>query len=135
VHDARLGIRLVSRRQMGFPTSTQLDAGITVARWGGVSTTRYNYEIDVHNEGATYFFENLPGCWTADQNFCAQIPTDPMGSSSANAFLSTVKQRGVVSLFTIPTIGWVPKSPAKYNHPFDCGCPRTSVPTQDLSDL
>jgi hypothetical protein len=29
-------------------------------RWGGNSTTRYNWQIDVHNTGSDYYFENIP---------------------------------------------------------------------------
>ena len=40
----------------------------------------------------------------------------------------------MVTLLTVPTIGWVAKGPPKYAHPFDCGCPKTSIPTQDSFD-
>lgn len=114
-----------------FPSDAQLTAGrLTVARWGGNAVTRYNYEIDVSNRAADYFFENLPGCWSAEGNYCQSPPADPKESSGANAFLAGMKTRGVAALFTIPTIGWVAKAPPKYNHPFDCGCPASVNPNQ-----
>jgi MYXO-CTERM domain-containing protein len=107
---------------MNFPSDQQLSgAKVTAARWGGNSTTRYNYQIDVQNTAADYFYENIPGCWGAAGNYCATPPSDPKEQSGANAFLGGLAGKGVTALFTIPTIGWVAKS-AKYGHPFDCGC-------------
>ena len=34
--------------------------GITVDRWGGNSTTRYDWTTGVHNTGADWYFENIP---------------------------------------------------------------------------
>lgn len=120
---------------LNFPSDAQLDAGrITVGRWGGNRTTRYNYEIDADNTGADYFFENLPGCFSAEKNWCASPPADPKEQSGANEFLGRMKDKGVVALFTIPTMGWVAKPPPKYGHPFDCGCPKTLVPDQNSFD-
>ncbi len=118
-----------------FPSSSQLDDGkLTAMRWGGNSTSRYNYEIDMSNTGFDYYFENIPGCWSNDGSWCSSPPADPKESSGANAFLADAKARNVVALFTIPTIGWVAKPPPKYAHPFDCGCPRTANGGQDSYD-
>jgi len=113
---------------LNFPSEPQMDLGkITVGRWGGNSVTRYNYQNDNINTAADYFFENLPGCWGDAGGYCANPPADPKESSSANQFLQAMKDKGAVALFTIPTIGWVAKmeSPAKYSHPFTCGCPKS----------
>jgi hypothetical protein len=121
---------------VNFPSDEQLDqARLTVARWGGNAVTRYNYEIDTNNTAADYFFENIPGCFNAENNWCSKPPADPKESSSANAFLAKVKAKGAVALFTIPTIGWVAKSPPKYGHPFDCGCPKAVNANQDQFDV
>ncbi|MFO0589656.1 MAG: glycoside hydrolase family 44 protein [Polyangiaceae bacterium] len=122
---------------LNFPSNAQLDQGkITVGRWGGNSVTRYNYENDNVNTAADYYFENIPGCWGGDQNYCQNPPNDPKEQSSANAFLKQMSDKGAVALFTIPTIGWVAKmeSPAKYNHPFTCGCPKSAHPNQSSFD-
>ncbi|HEX7480424.1 MAG TPA: glycoside hydrolase family 44 protein [Polyangiales bacterium] len=112
---------------VNFAKAAQLDAGkLTVTRRGGNSTTRYNYEIDVHNTGSDWYFENISDC----QGTCP--PADAKESSSANAFLSDAHAHGVAALFTIPTIGYTPKAPAKYAHPYDCGCPK-SVTAQQYS--
>ncbi|HTJ83072.1 MAG TPA: glycoside hydrolase family 44 protein [Polyangiaceae bacterium] len=118
-----------------FPTPGQIDAGrLTVARWGGNSTTQYNWELDLHNTAQDYYFETLPGCWGDSGNYCQPPTADPKEQSSANAFLADTQQKGLVALFTIPTMGWVPKGPARYDHPFDCSCPVSLYPGQDDVD-
>ncbi|HEY4245079.1 MAG TPA: glycoside hydrolase family 44 protein [Kofleriaceae bacterium] len=119
---------------MNFPSGDQLAAGIPVARWGGNSTSRYNYQIDVDNTGNDYYFENIPGCWSQDQNYCASPPSDPKESSTANAFLAAAQAAGAVQLFTLPTLGWVAKAPPVYAHPFVCGCPSSFNNGQDSYD-
>ena len=120
---------------LNFPTDPQIDAAhLTVGRWGGNAVTRYNYEIDTGNTAADYFFENIPGCFTPEQSYCATPPADPKEASGANAFFAQMKTRGMVALFTVPTIGWVAKSPAKYGHPFDCGCKQGGQDAYDPHD-
>src|SRR5215212_8669498 len=34
------------------------DVRLPLDRWGGNSTTRYNWKLDVHNTGSDYYFEN-----------------------------------------------------------------------------
>src|ERR1700674_1870377 len=33
---------------------------LTVDRWGGNSTSRYNWQNNTYNTGSDYFFENIP---------------------------------------------------------------------------
>jgi MYXO-CTERM domain-containing protein len=120
---------------MNYPDPAHISAGhISVARWGGNSTSRYNYQIDMYNTGNDYYFENLPGCWSQASNYCSPQPADPMNNSGANAFISQMMSAGVVQLFTVPTIGFVAKSPPVYAHPFVCGCPRSFNANQDSYD-
>jgi Glycoside hydrolase family 44 len=120
---------------INFPSDAQIDAArLTVGRWGGNGTTRYNYQTDVHNSAFDYYYENLPGCWNPAANYCASPPADPQESSAANAFLADAKAKGITALFTIPTIGYVPKPPPLYAHPFDCGCPMSVSTSQDAYD-
>lgn len=114
---------------VNFPTVEQLQSGLTAARWGGNSTTRYNYTNDVRNTAADYYFENIPGCFGG---VCP--PSDPQEQSGANAFLKDASDHGAIALLTIPTMGWVAKSPPVYDHPFPCGCPKTVTPNQDSFD-
>lgn len=119
---------------MNFPSDAQLAAGVPLARWGGNSTSRYNYKNDVHNTGNDYYFENLPGCWDAAFDYCSTPPANPQDTSTANAFLASTKTAGATQLFTLPTLGYVAKDPAIYNHPFTCGCPRSFNNGQDDYD-
>src|ERR1700710_2320850 len=34
--------------------------GYTVRRWGGNSTTRYNWQYDIHSTASDFFYENIP---------------------------------------------------------------------------
>src|SRR5262249_32758316 len=108
---------------INFADPAQISSGrVTLTRWGGNSTTRYNYQTDVHNTGFDWFFENIPGCLSAAANYCNPVPLDPQEESSANAFLQNALQEQVTALFTIGIIGWTPKPGPEYNHPFECGC-------------
>jgi len=77
---------------------------LPVRRWGGNSTTRYNWEINVHNTGADWYFENIPRA----------------ANESADAFVAQDRRTGSKTLMTIPLIGWTPNRRVG-GHPFDCG--------------
>lgn len=77
---------------------------LPVRRWGGNSTTRYNWQINVHNTGADWYFENIPDS----------------ASGSADAFVAQDRRTGSETLLTIPLIGWTPARRLE-NHPYDCG--------------
>src|SRR5262245_47113471 len=96
---------------------------LPVNRWGGNSTTRYNWQIDVHNTGSDYYYENIP-----DGN----STTLPNGSS-ADEFVERNRATGTDTLLTIPLIGWTPKW-RRENHPYDCGFPKTQFASQQSFD-
>ena len=79
------------------------ELGLTVDRWGGNSTSRYNYRIDASNRANDFFFENHP-----------EDRVDPNGalpaSSSLNDFVRKDQAVGADSVVTVNTIGWVTKS-------------------------
>ena len=87
--------------------------GYTVDRWGGNSTTRYNWQVDVHSTAQDYFWENIP-----DSSDRSQIPPP---DNSADAFISAARYPGGQPLMTIPTIGWAPRSDSPINHPYFAG--------------
>lgn len=84
------------------------DLRLPVRRWGGNSTTRYNWQIDVHNTGSDWFYENI-----------ADNGANP-GESSADSFVNQNLRTGTKTIMTLPMIGWVPKRRLE-NHPFDAG--------------
>ena len=109
-------------------------ARVPLTRWGGNATSRYNYQIDTSNTGSDYYFENIPGCWSSAANYCNPPTSDPLNQSGANAYLDQAAHQHAVALLTVPTLGWVARPPPRYNHPFECGCPRTANANQDSFD-
>jgi len=101
------------------------DLRLPVRRWGGNSTTRYNWQINVHNTGSDWYYENIP-----DDN--SPTETLPNGSAS-DQFVDQDQATGTESLITIPMIGWTPKRRVE-SHPYDCGFTRTAFPNQDSFD-
>src|SRR5687768_1358699 len=99
------------------------DVRLPVDRWGGNSTTRYNWKLDVHNTGSDYYFENIP-----DGN-STTLPND----STADRFIEQDRGTNTQTLLTVPLIGWTP-SARKDTHPYDCGFPRTAFPSQQSFD-
>lgn len=66
-----------------------------VVRWGGNSTTRYNWQIDTHNTAMDWFYMNIP---------------DGDGvTNSVDAFIDDIRAHGGQPLITLSTIGWTPK--------------------------
>lgn len=89
--------------------------GYTLDRWGGNSVTRYNWQADIHNTAADYYYENIRDC-TAPS--C--IGTPPAGNS-ADTFITDARNGSAQALMTIPTIGWMPRSDSPAIHPFFAG--------------
>ncbi len=90
---------------------------VPVDRWGGNSTSRYNYTNHTYNTGSDYYFENIVAS----------------GDGTLGSFLRTDRKRHSDSLVTVPMVGWVSKdSPSE--HPFTCSFPKTDFPTQNSFD-
>jgi PKD repeat protein len=85
---------------------------LPVRRWGGNSTSRYNWQIDTHNTGSDYYFENIP-----DDALNPDLLPD---GSSADQFVEQDRRTGTKTLMTVPLIGWTPKRRVE-DHPYDCG--------------
>jgi hypothetical protein len=77
---------------------------LPVRRFGGNSTTRYNWQNDTSNHASDWYFENLP-------NDNANPSALPDGSSS-DQFVDQDRRTGTATLLTVPLIGWTPKSRA-----------------------
>jgi hypothetical protein len=74
---------------------------LPVNRWGGNSTTSYNWRDNVTNTAADWFFENFPGSGT---------PGEALPNGSAfDQFVSKNQSIGCQTLGTIPIIGWTPR--------------------------
>jgi len=69
---------------------------VPLNRWGGNSTSRYNWQIDAHSAGADWYFETY-----SDSSGTA--------SASADSYVSTTRSanNGAEPLFTIPMIDYL----------------------------
>jgi hypothetical protein len=101
------------------PTTAQ-NANITVVRWGGDDTSRYNYQTNVVNSASDYYFENFSGA-------NSMLPNGSTGQgTSFNQFLSAVTSLGgVKAIGTANVLGWVSNSTVKA-----CSFTKTTYPNQ-----
>jgi hypothetical protein len=101
------------------------DLRLPVRRWGGNSTTRYNWQVDVHNTGSDWYFENIP----EDNTDTASLPN----GSAADRFVEQDRRTGTKTLMTVPLIGWTPKQRLN-GHPYDCGFKVSKYGAQQSTD-
>ena len=101
------------------------ELSLPVRRRGGNSTTRYNWQTDVHNTGLDWYFENIPGPNAYD-------PSLPDGSG-ADLFIDQNERTSTETIMTIPLIGWTPKV-GSASHPYDCGYKVSVYGVQDSVD-
>ncbi len=76
------------------PTIT--DSGMTVVRWGGDATSRYNWQEGTYNAGNDWYF--------GDYGYTE------IGDSSSTQFITDVKTAGSSPLMTMVMLGWVAKN-------------------------
>ncbi|HPH96200.1 MAG TPA: glycoside hydrolase family 44 protein [Anaerolineaceae bacterium] len=87
---------------MNFASESLADElDLPVRRWGGNSTTRYNYLTDTSNRGSDWYFENVAG---------SANPANLPDGSETDLFIAQNVRTGAESLITIPLIGWTPKA-------------------------
>ncbi|MBK9442732.1 MAG: choice-of-anchor D domain-containing protein [Comamonadaceae bacterium] len=98
---------------------------LPVRRWGGNTTSRYNWQIDTYNTGLDWYFENIP---LTNTNVAAL----PNGSST-DRFVEQNQRTGSRTLMTVPTLGWVAKRRTD-GHPFDCGFKVSRYGAQQSTD-
>lgn len=96
--------------------STAQAAGISLARWGGDNTSRYNYQLGVTNTTKDIYFENRPSATSVG-------PTgefDDLVTSDASM--------GIRTMGTVPVLGWVAKDGTS------CSFPLSAYPEQQTVD-
>ncbi len=85
---------------VNFGTDAQAqDLRFPLRRYGGNSTSRHNWESDVHNTAFDYFFENIPD--SADAPY----------TDSTDQFIGRTRLDGGQPLMTLNTLGYVPLDP------------------------
>ncbi|MBF0496960.1 MAG: VCBS repeat-containing protein [Deltaproteobacteria bacterium] len=99
-----------------------LELKLPVRRWGGNSTTRYNWQTNMHNTGSDYYFENIPDGATG------------VDGSASDLFVDQNRRTGTKTLMTIPLIGWTPKGTSSRAHPYDCGFKVSKYGPQQSTD-
>jgi hypothetical protein len=92
-------------------------ANITIDRWGGNSTERYNYQLDATNTIDDWFFENVSG--TGGDGW---LPVS--GVKAFDALVESNNTNGITTLGTMPVLGWVAKDSTS------CSFPQTTYPNQ-----
>lgn len=99
--DPALDRRAISDLVYGvnFATPLQLaEVGYPLNRWGGNSTTRFNWQLDVHNSAFDWFYFNY-----AADNDPQQLPI----GSEADRFVVDSRAEGAEVVLTLPTMGRV----------------------------
>ena len=98
---------------------------LPVRRWGGNSTSRYNWQNDTYNTGSDWYFENI----REDNSNPSALPD----GSAADLFVEQDRRTATKTLMTVPIIGWVAKRRVE-NHPYDCGFNVTKYGAQQSVD-
>jgi hypothetical protein len=73
------------------------ELGISVRRWGGNATSRYNWQTNISNRAFDWFFGN------AKQSDATSLPDD----SAVNRFIDQNRQAGIDSFLVLPMSGYV----------------------------
>lgn len=103
--DASAGHRAINPDIYGINYADEalaVELDLSVRRWGGNGTTRYNWQNDTANRASDWFFENIP----KENNNPDLLPA----GSAADRFVEQDQRTGAKSLLTAPLIGWTPKS-------------------------
>lgn len=100
----------------GATATTGKKAGITINRWGGDATSRYNYKLDVTNSASDWYFENSTSA------------TGLQDTGAFNAQFQTDNSIGAKTIGTVPVNGWVAKDGTS------CSFPKSTYPNQVAID-
>ena len=112
---------------MNFPDeSLAAELHLPLQRWGGNSTTRYNYLNDISNRASDWYFENIPG----EKSNPATLPD----GSDADLFIEQGLRTGAQTLLTVPLIGWTPKNQPAGSTARICGFSASKYGSQQSTD-
>ncbi len=97
--------------------------GVTINRWGGMRTSKYNWEYDVDSSGADYFFMNgYSKTRGADED-----------EKGYYGFITKTADAGAAVNFTLPTGPYIAK-PHMEDAERYCGFPKGKLPKQNSFD-
>ncbi len=94
-------------------TTAAKSAALSIDRWGGDATSRYNYQLDVTSSASDWYFENQYGLAGGSQS-----------NSSFNAQVTADASVGARTIGTVPVNGWVAKDGTS------CSFPQSTYPNQ-----
>ena len=77
---------------------TDKDIGATAHRWGGNTTSRYNYKLSAWNTTFSWFWQNIK-------------------IDSHETFLAKAAEKGGLAAITVPIMGWVAKDTTSASFP------------------
>ena len=103
--DAAANRRAIDPRIYGVSfadAATITDLGLTLNRWGGNRTTRYNWQTHHGNTARDYFFENVDDA-------------GPFGIGTSDSFITLTHGAGARPVMTVPMIGWTAKDATSYS--------------------
>jgi Glycoside hydrolase family 44 len=99
------------------------NANISVARWGGDDTSRYNYQTNIVNSANDYYFENFTGS-------NSMLPNGNNGNgTNFNDFMTSANTLGISTIATAPVNGWVSNSTVNA-----CSFTKSAYPNQQSYD-
>jgi len=74
---------------------------LSVRRWGGDATTRYNWQLDSYNSASDWYYEDFTA-----SNATSNLPDN----SKFNQVVELSRTTGTRTIGTIPMIGWIAKT-------------------------
>lgn len=83
---------------------------LPLQRWGGNTTTRYNWKNDIANHGSDFYFENIP-----------EDNPAPQDGNAADYFVQQGANVGADTIVTIPLIGKTSRDGLRPNGGHYCG--------------
>lgn len=82
---------------VAFASTSQLnELNAPLNRWGGNTTTRYNWQLNADNRGNDWYFQCIAG-------------SSATPGADADNFVSSTRSGGAEPILTIPMIDWMPK--------------------------
>jgi hypothetical protein len=82
------------------------DLSLPLNRWGGNTTSRYNWANSTANHARDYYFENIPD----------DAPNGGANGESADLFITPTLMHGAQPIMTIPVLKYLPRAAVK-----ECG--------------
>ena len=107
------------------------ELSLPINRWGGNATETYNFHIGADNTGSDWYYENIADCWSEAHDWCSGLSSNNV--FAYREFVAQNQTLGARTLFNLPLAGYVAKN-APVNHPFTCGFPEGTFPSQEAFD-